>query len=591
MPRTSSSPLLYPLLPRALNQLAGDETATIFQSLVARVHLDRPLARRLGWRGVRPGAAKGPAWTFRTAGAQGVYGVLFEGERPTETGLEGFFTFFFFPDEEEALRTDFSPDVRRAVARSDYENLVRDLSMNADALSDFAFGLLTLTVASDLESLALSLEARAFEEIRTETGEVYAKDRPLRMLQPGFALLVESARSVLNGPSGLVWTSEKTPALRIVRGEAEPDSGRTEFSVRETFAVGSAAAKLSGRPLSNVPLRHLPSRREERRPIVHVVSGFLGSGKTTFIASWLNFLHGRERFTGVLQNEFGEMDLDSLVLSGETKVESLDDGCVCCSLADSLRPGLLRLLASTPAEQFILETTGVASPSYVMAQLQLLDETVTPGLLITLADALDLSRHPEHLTEAGCRRDQFEAADVIVLTKADRVSKTETERLAHALSHLNPGAAVFTARFGSIPFGEIDRLFLARSDAGLPENHPALSGGELFSSFRGFSVRPQRRLDAGAQDFVSRTIPLERPLALEALESGLSDLPPEVLRVKGVIRVIAEDDTVRDAILQWAAGEWRLDPADEKTAASPERGLVLIGRAPLPRLSFEEASS
>ena len=429
MPRTSSSPLLFPLLPRSLNPLAGDETATIFQSLVARVHLDRPLARRLGWRGVRPGAAKGPAWTFRTAGAQGVYGVLFEGERPTETGLEGFFTFFFFPDEEEALRTDFSPDVRRAVARSDYETLVRDLSMNADALTDFAFGLLTLSISADLDSLSLAMEARASEEILTETGEVYAKDRPLRMLQPGFALLVESARAVLGGPSRLVWTSEKTPALRIVRGEPEPDPVRTEFSVRETFAVGSAAATLSGRPLADVPLRHVPSRREEPRPIVHVVSGFLGSGKTTFIASWLNFLHGRERFTGVLQNEFGEMDLDSLVLSGETKVESLDDGCVCCSLADSLRPGLLRLLESTPAEQFILETTGVASPSYVMAQLQLLDETITPGLLITLADALDLSRHPEHLAEAGCRRDQFEAADIIVLTKADRVSKTEAERL------------------------------------------------------------------------------------------------------------------------------------------------------------------
>ena len=591
MPRTSSSPLLFPLLPRPLNPLAGDETATIFQSLVARVHLDRPLARRLGWRGVRPGAAKGPAWTFRTAGAPGVYGVLFEGERPTATGLEGFFTFYFFPDEEEALRRGFSPDIRAAVARPDYETLVRDLSMNADALTDFAFGLLTLSISADLDSLSLVMEARASEEILTETGEVYAKDRPLRMLQPGFALLVESARAVLGGPSRLVWTSEKTPALRIVRGEPEPDPVRTEFSVRETFAVGSAAATLSGRPLADVPLRHVPSRREEPRPIVHVVSGFLGSGKTTFIASWLNFLHGRERFTGVLQNEFGEMDLDSLVLSGETKVESLDDGCVCCSLADSLRPGLLRLLESTPAEQFILETTGVASPSYVMAQLQLLDETVTPGLLITLADALDLSRHPEHLTEAGCRRDQFEAADVIVLTKADRVSKTETERLAHALSHLNPGAAVFTARFGSIPFGEIDRLFLARSDAGLPEHHPTISGGELFSSFRGFSVRPQRRLDAGGQGFVTRTIPLERPLTLGALESGLSDLPPEVLRVKGVIRVIAEDDTVRDAILQWAAGEWRLDPADEKTAASPEHGLVLIGRAPLPRLSFEEASS
>ena len=63
---------------------------------------------------------------------------------------------------------------------------------------------------------------------------------------------------------------------------------------------------------------------------------------------------------------------------------------MCCSLADSLRPGLLRLIGDMPAEQFILETTGLANPANVMEALSELRDIVQPGLVITVADALDL---------------------------------------------------------------------------------------------------------------------------------------------------------------------------------------------------------
>lgn len=77
-------------------------------------------------------------------------------------------------------------------------------------------------------------------------------------------------------------------------------------------------------------------------------------------------------------------------MKGDTVVEALDEGCVCCSLADSLRPGLERIIAAMPAEQFVLETTGLANPANVMEALNGLRDLVAPGLVITVADALDL---------------------------------------------------------------------------------------------------------------------------------------------------------------------------------------------------------
>lgn len=576
-------PLLSSLLPRPLDLKTGDETATVLQSLVTRIHLDRPLARQLGWRGVKPSATNSPAWTFRTANADGVYGLLFEGERVDGNRLTGFFSFFFFPDERHPAIDGFSPDVHAMMARKDYETLVRDLSAHAPDLLDFAFGVFTLSMTLDRDALALSFESTAAETVFDSQGSVYSRQKLLRLLQPGFALLAESARAVIISSSKTVWSSRKTPALRVVNGELEEDFHRTEWRVIETIAFGTLCEELSGHVLPNVPLRHQPTRREGRRPIVHVVSGFLGSGKTTFIASWLNFLHGRERFTGVLQNEFGEIDLDSLVLSGETKVESLDDGCVCCSLADSLRPGLFRLMKETPAEQFILETTGVASPSYVMASLQLLDEIVTPGLLITLVDALDLANHPEKLTEAGCRRDQIEAADVIVLTKTDRVSPQEVTSLRRLVSRLNRHAALYVASFGSIPFGEIDRLFLADVGDGHGDVLPTvLTGGVFFGAARAMSALPQRKLDASNQGFVSHSVKLTHAIPIQKLVKAFEEMPPELLRAKGIVRIVKEDGEEEDRILQWAAGQLRFEPTDEKTAAAPERYIVLIGRTPLP---------
>ena len=103
----------------------------------------------------------------------------------------------------------------------------------------------------------------------------------------------------------------------------------------------------------------------QRKP-VHIITGFLGAGKTTFLNHFIKErLHER---IFVIENEYGACNVDGgLVIEGVEEVVELTAGCLCCSLAD----GLLDILeeAWKKRDQFdrlIIETTGIADPTSIL---------------------------------------------------------------------------------------------------------------------------------------------------------------------------------------------------------------------------------
>jgi cobalamin biosynthesis protein CobW len=99
-----------------------------------------------------------------------------------------------------------------------------------------------------------------------------------------------------------------------------------------------------------------------------IVTGFLGSGKTTLIRHLLENPGGR-RFA-VIVNEFGDVGIDGEVLKGcgidtcpEENVVELANGCICCTVADDFEPALEAILAFQPAvDHILIETSGLALP-------------------------------------------------------------------------------------------------------------------------------------------------------------------------------------------------------------------------------------
>jgi G3E family GTPase len=193
---------------------------------------------------------------------------------------------------------------------------------------------------------------------------------------------------------------------------------------------------------------------------VTVLTGFLGSGKTTTLARCLK----APEFAGTVAiiNEFGEIGLDHLLIeTSEERFALLDNGCICCTVRDDLIETLLNLIARAENgalpdfRRVVIETTGLADPAPIlhalMADERLAQSYRIDGVLATV-DAVNgfstLSAHREAVK-------QIAVADRILLTKTDLAEPGAVERLVARLAALNPSAAVILSRDGDAPAAEL----------------------------------------------------------------------------------------------------------------------------------------
>lgn len=568
---------LASLLPRALSTQTHSELATIMHACIMRVHMERRMARRFGWRGIKPSFSHRPAWSARVATSDLLFGLVFEGETCDNGLLTGHFALYAFSEEASAEPHRWLPEALEMSEQADFEHRIRELSAHAEALSAFLIGEIEVIAAMDGSGLAMTYSAKSIRRVRRADGKVLCTQRPLRMACGLFSVLATSMADALGEEPELVASCSAMPAETFTgQGFDLLEAAPAERLVSLSAVWGGFVGKLPGHRLRALPMRYKPHQEDmQGKPVVHVVSGFLGSGKTTFLKQWLDFLHNRERFSGVIQNEFGEIDLDSLLLQGQTRIEAIDDGCLCCRLADNLRPALQRMMDPLPAEQYILETTGVASPSNVMGELMVLNDMVSPGLLITIVDAYDLVVHPERLTEAQCRRNQIESADVIVLNKADAVTQEALQELAVRLSAINSQAWMCQAQYGQIQFAALDALYYKKLDAhhGNFVSRQAHASNSLLRT--GAKMRAMGALQAAEEPFGSMTLTFEGPVALSEIIERIDALGEGVRRAKGLVE-LAEHGP---AFIQWAAGVLSWEPAESMAEHIRTSGgfLVIIG--------------
>lgn len=184
---------------------------------------------------------------------------------------------------------------------------------------------------------------------------------------------------------------------------------------------------------------------------VYILSGFLGSGKTTFLKKWL--VEGAGEETAVLVNEFGEIGLDHLILQQvNPETVLLPSGCLCCQIKGELKEALFELLkksnqrAIPPFKQIILETTGLADPAPIVSTLlhdKMLQHHFVCAGVVTVVDAqyygLQTTSYIEWVK-------QVTAADIILLSKTDCINRIEQDNAIEYLKKTNAMATIYSTQ-------------------------------------------------------------------------------------------------------------------------------------------------
>jgi G3E family GTPase len=185
-----------------------------------------------------------------------------------------------------------------------------------------------------------------------------------------------------------------------------------------------------------------------------IVSGFLGSGKTSFVNHLIQQLDKEK--TIIIENEFGEVGIDGqLIKSNSGTLFEISNGCVCCDLNTELTDTLREVMEIPTCEYLIIETTGIADPSTVAASFyssMKIEAAFCPIYATCLVD-VDLIEQRLEETDEALRQIAF--ASTIVLNKIDLVSQEKLDEVEKLLSEINPIAKIFKAKQGQI-IPEID---------------------------------------------------------------------------------------------------------------------------------------
>ncbi|PIC80845.1 cobalamin biosynthesis protein [Sporosarcina sp. P18a] len=251
---------------------------------------------------------------------------------------------------------------------------------------------------------------------------------------------------------------------------------------------------------------------------VYLLSGFLGSGKTSLLVNLVDHVKESGRQPAVLMNEFGELNIDSQIVeeAGEVPLKELLNGCICCTGAESTEAQLQGLLADYPEiDVLFIETTGAAHPVEALDAVYspLFAEMLDVKGIVTVVDAkrwIDRDKLSPRIQSLFL--EQVRHAHFMVLNKTDLLTDTQLAFVTMQVTQFNSYAPLVQTVNAKVDFHYVEKMV----KAAVPKQ-PVSTGGGL--------------------PLESKVLSFDTPINQEHFEDWVRTLPDSVYRMKGYIQL------------------------------------------------------
>ena len=313
---------------------------------------------------------------------------------------------------------------------------------------------------------------------------------------------------------------------------------------------------------------------------VTVLSGPLGAGKTTTVNHLLE--HSGDRSIAVLVNDMGAINVDAELLSAGTElaadggVAELSNGCICCERQDDLETEIARLANDREFEYLVVEASGISEPRPIAQLFTTGSRAAAAYSLDTMVTVVDVERFLQAFGDSDRVQretapgetdrplsdlvvEQIEYADVILLNKCDLVDDSDVDRAAALIGELLPRARIHRTVQGRIDAGEIlgtglfdpaetgasagwQRAIDDIRDHTHGHDHSDRSGQGHDHDYSDESHHDHAGPDEvyNVDSFVYQRRRAFHPRRIREL---LGELPPSVVRSKGIVWVAGHEET------------------------------------------------
>lgn len=280
------------------------------------------------------------------------------------------------------------------------------------------------------------------------------------------------------------------------------------------------------------------AENDSKRMPVTIITGFLGSGKTTLVNHILTEKHGKK--LAVVENEYGAENIDSKLVAAkenqEDRIVEASNGCVCCTVRGDLIESIIKLTTKyKDLDGIIIETTGLADPTPV-AQTFYMDPKVNQIArldgVVTVCDSKHILTNLAEKKQEGATNEckqQLAFADVVLLNKMDLVNADEKKAVIAAVKGINCTAKMIETTRSKVDPSE-------------------LLGIKAFSLERIMEVQPdfmddrETKHDEAISSFVVRIkAPIDMELFQDWMQEMLRHQSANLYRSKGLLSVVGTE--------------------------------------------------